>query len=229
MNQPTIRSIGIIMDGNRRWARERGLPTLEGHRRGLDVLRMLSRELPRLKETYGLECVTLFAFSTENWQRTAEEVAYLMRLFTQGLEEIIANAAGTARVRIIGERERFSPELQEVFRRVEERTAGNSGTLVAFALSYGGRAEILRAAAALAESGVPATEENFSRALWTAGMPDPDLVIRTSGEERLSGFLPWQSVYSELFFTDTYWPDFTIAELENIFAEYAARERRHGQ
>ncbi|MDE2079153.1 MAG: di-trans,poly-cis-decaprenylcistransferase [Patescibacteria group bacterium] len=229
----TIRSVGIIMDGNRRWARERGLPTLEGHRKGLEALRALAKDFPVLHKKYGLTHAYLFAFSTENWQRKAEEVAYLMELFGAGLSEIIATTgedpATAIRVKIIGERERFSPRLQKLMREAEEKTAHHRGGTAVFCLSYGGRAEIVDAINRCIAEGVPVDEQSFSNRLWTGGMPDPDLIIRTSGEERLSGFLPWQGVYSELFFTKTYWPDFTTTELENIFAEYAERERRHGK
>lgn len=229
-----IRSIGIIMDGNRRWAKARGLPPFEGHRQGYETLKKLGDAFPHLRETYGLEYVTLYAFSTENWKRHAEEVEFLVRLFEGALRENLDSISQglpeekRLRVRVAGQKERFSPQLQKLMNEIEEKTKDCTAGTACFALSYGGRAEILDAAARLATEGKSLTEENFSNALWTAGIPDPDIIIRTSGEKRLSNFLPWQSVYSELFFTDTLWPDFSVEELENIFKEFYARERRHG-
>ena len=228
-SQTPIRSIGIIMDGNRRWAKARGLPSLEGHRQGYEALKRLSKDATRMREVYGLEYVTLFAFSTENWQRSAEEVSYLMDLFGIGIDEMMLSHASDIRIRIVGDRERFSKSLQDKFSILEEKTKDNAGTTVSFALSYGGRAEILHAAGELAKSGEEWSEENFSKHLWATGIPDPDLIIRTSGEQRISGFLTWQGVYSELFFTETLWPDFSVEELEKIFAEFYERERRHGK
>jgi len=229
-----IRSIGIIMDGNRRWAKARGLPSFEGHRQGYEALKKLADEFPRLKETYGLEYATLYAFSTENWKRSADEVEFLMQIFASALTEMIDSVTkGLAeekkiRIRIAGQRERFSPQLRKLMDTVEEKTKDFTAGTVCFALSYGGRAEIVNAANEIIKNGDEMSEENVNKYLWTAGIPDPDLVIRTSGEERVSGFLTWQSVYSELFFTDTLWPDFTVIELEKIFAEFHERERRHG-
>jgi len=230
-----VRSIGIIMDGNRRFAKARGLPSFEGHRQGYETLKKLADEFPRLKKTYGLEYITLYAFSTENWNRSKEEVEFLMQLFAGALREMIDSLTKgipeekQVRLRIAGQRERFSPELRALIEEVEEKTKEFKAGTLCIALSYGGRAEILHAAKAVTESGMEMTEENFGKYLWTEGIPDPDLIIRTSGEERLSGFLPWQSVYSELFFTETLWPDFTVSELETIFAEYDARDRRIGK
>ena len=229
-----IRSIGIIMDGNRRWAKARGLPPFEGHRQGYETLKKLSDAFPRLRETHGLEYVTLYAFSTENWKRHAEEVEFLMRIFEGALRENLDSISRgmpeekRLRIRVAGQKERFSPKLQALIQEIEEKTKDFKAGTVCFALSYGGRAEMLNAAATLAAKGEPLTEENFSNALWTAGIPDPDIIIRTSGEKRLSNFLPWQSVYSELFFPETLWPDFSAEELERIFEEFYARERRHG-
>lgn len=231
-----IRSIGIIMDGNRRWAKERGLPAFEGHRAGLDALKKLAEDLPGLNTTYGLRYVTLYAFSTENWNRIQEEVGYLMKLFEEGLKWIVnehvknsaKNPETAVRIKIIGQRGRFSPELQTLIADAEEKTKNFGGVTVTFALSYGGRAEIVDAVARLQKSRETVTESAFSDALWTGGIPDPDIIIRPGGEQRLSNFLPWQSVYSELFFPKTYWPDFTREELEKVFAEYYERERRHG-
>lgn len=220
--------VGVIMDGNRRWARARNMPTVEGHRVGYGKL----KEFVGWATDAGVGTVIVYAFSTENWNRSAEEVGYLMDLFrTVITTEAKELKEKNVRLSFIGDRARFSPDLQDLMRRAESDTsAGTAGSLVV-ALSYGGRTEIVAAARALAASGVaPAdiTEERFARELWTAGMPDPDLVIRTGGETRLSNFLPWQSVYSELFFTGTLWPDFSEEEFKRILAKYATRERRHG-
>ena len=224
------------MDGNRRWAKARGVPSLEGHRAGFDALKKLAQGAPALKEKYGLEYVTLYTFSTENWNRLEEEVGYLMKLFEEGLKLIIGeyvangkkNSEKATRIRFIGQRERFSPTLQSLMREVEEKTKDFGGITAVFALSYGGRTEIMEAIQKMKEENTPITEEALSSALWTNGIPDPDLIIRTGGEQRLSNFLPWQGVYSELFFPKTFWPDFSLADLEGIFKEFQQRERRHG-
>lgn len=230
-----IRSIGIIMDGNRRWAKARGLPSSEGHRAGLDPLKKLASAFPRLKETYGLEYATFYTFSTENWNRSEEEVAFLMSLFEVGFQEILKamekerDSTKAIRVKMVGQLDRFSPAIQKIMRDAEERTAKNSGGTAVFALSYGGRAEIVDTVNRLIAEGKPVDESTFGEHLWTRDIPDPDLIIRTSGEKRLSGFLPWQGVYSELFFSDLNWPDFSIEELESIFKAFEERERRQGK
>lgn len=230
-----IRSIGIILDGNRRWAKERSLPSFEGHRQGYETLKRLWEGFPRLKEKYGLEYITLYAFSTENWKRSGQEIEFLMQLFGRAFQEILRSLSEDmpeekqVRIRIAGQKERFSPKLQELIREVEDKTKDFKAGTVCIALSYGGRAEILQAVSSLMKDGVhEVTEEEMEKRLWTSGMPDPDLIIRTSGEMRLSNFLPWQGVYSELFFTNTYWPAFSIEELEKIFGEFEERNRRHG-
>lgn len=227
MSSAAPHAIGIIMDGNRRWARERNLPTHEGHRKGFEKL----RDVVQWAHDAGVQEVTVYAFSSENWNRNPEEVAYLLELFARafdtGLEPLIARGC---RVRFIGDRTRFSQQLQDTMADVGARSAsGTAGTLVV-ALSYGGRDEIVAAANRLIASGVqPVTPETFAAALDTAGLHDPDLIIRTGGEQRLSNFLPWQTVYSELFFTDTKWPDFSEQEFRDILDTYANRERRHGR
>ncbi len=215
------------MDGNRRWARSRGLPTFEGHRRGYEKL----KEVTSWAKTAGVGHVIIFAFSTENWNRTRKELSYLMGLFklvlTQEVEKMFK--AGI-RVRCAGQPERFSPALRKLMREAEEKTADNKELTLTVCLSYGGRAEIVEAANRAIASGEKAlTEETFARHLWTAGIPDPDLIIRTSGEMRLSGFLPWQSVYSELFFTKTLWPDFSEEEFKYILEDFSKRNRRIGK
>jgi undecaprenyl diphosphate synthase len=231
-----IRSVGIILDGNRRWAKAKGVPSLEGHRAGFEALKKLATHAPHLQKKYGLEYVTLYAFSTENWNRATEEVGYLMALFEEALSFVLEegirngekNPAHAVRLKVIGQRERFSEKIQNLITEAEERTKNFNGITAVLALSYGGRAEILHAVEKMQQGNVSATEENFTNTLWTAGILDPDIIIRTGGEQRLSNFLPWQSVYAELFFPEVLWPDFTVAHLEKIFEEYYARERRHG-
>ena len=220
--------VGIIMDGNRRWAKAKGLPTLEGHTAGLTR----AKEIIRHAFTRGVGTVVLYAFSTENWNRAPEEVGYLMRLFANALDKEFAELVKEgARIRFIGDLARLPKELRTAAEKSEKENAQNtSGKTLVIALSYGGRAEIVAAANKLIKEGKQeVSEEDVSSALWSAGMPDPDIIIRTSGEKRLSNFLPWQSAYSELFFTTTYWPDFTPEEFDAILAEFAERERRHGK
>lgn len=232
-----IRSIGIILDGNRRWAKAKGVPALEGHRAGFEALKKLVKEAPRLKKIYGLEYVTLYAFSTENWNRAKDEVGYLMSLFEEALAFVLEEGIRdgekdpehAVRLKIIGQRERFSEKIQSLMLEAEEKTKNFGGVTAVLALSYGGRAEILQAVEKMQKENISATEENFAKELWTSDVPDPDIIIRTGGEQRLSNFLTWQSVYAELFFPEVLWPDFTVEHLEKIFAEYYARERRHGK
>lgn len=229
MTKP-IKSVGIILDGNRRWAKERGLPSFAGHKEGVEAIKRLVEKIPYFQKTYGLEFVTLYVFSTENWNRDEKEVAYLMDLFRQGFKEIAEKLdKGNIRVRIVGERGRFAPDLQELFNSVEEKTKHHTDFTVTFAASYGGRSEIIDAVNRAVREGKEVDEATFSKLLWTSYMPDPDIIIRTSGEKRLSNFLTWGSVYSELFFVDTHWPAFTADDLEKVFKEYQERERRHGK
>ena len=225
MSSRTPRTIGIIMDGNRRYAKHEGIPTLEGHRRGYEKI----KEVISWSKEAGVENLIVYAFSTENWHRAPEEVQYLMELLHRALIEMtdVAKKEGI-RLRIIGERNRFSSDIQEAIMRAEKETEDEVFTFV-IALSYGGRAEILQAITRiLKDNPDTVTEEQFSAQLWTNGIPNPDMIICTSGEKRLSGFLPWQSVYSELFFTDTFWPAFTRDEFLRMLEEYAERDRRYG-
>lgn len=219
--------VGIIMDGNRRWAKEKGLPALEGHRRGYEK----TRDVLTWASEAGVKFLVLYAFSTENWKRTTEEVGYLMDLFTRLLKhEVEWIEKEGYRIRCIGQRERFSPELRKLMDEAEKRTAKNTGTTLVLALSYGGRAEILEGVRKVAREGkADVTEAEFFSLLWSKDIPDPDIIIRPGGEKRLSGFLTWQSVYSELFFTDTKWPDFSLEEFQAMLAEFGARERRRGR
>lgn len=217
--------IGIIMDGNRRWAKEHGLPKLEGHRKGSETLKRIARAV----RDRGIKHLSVYAFSTENWQREETEVSYLMDLLREFFrKEVETLGEENIRIRFVGQRERFTPDLQQILIEIEEKTKHNTAMTFWCCLSYGGRAEIVEAARKAAAAGKEITEESLENVLWTAEMPPPDLIIRTSGEQRLSGFLTWKSVYSELFFTDTKWPDFNEAELDRILAEFAQRERRHG-
>ncbi|OGG50314.1 di-trans,poly-cis-decaprenylcistransferase [Candidatus Kaiserbacteria bacterium RIFCSPHIGHO2_01_FULL_54_36] len=218
--------IGIILDGNRRWARENGLPSFEGHRRGVDNVAAIVRAARDL----GVKHLIVYVFSTENWNRTKEEVSYLMDIFNSAIRERLSklNDEGVA-VRFIGQTERFSQTLQDAMRETEEKNPADPKITLWICLSYGGRAEIVQAARAAQKDGEELTEESLGKHLWTAGMPDPDLIIRTGGEHRISNFLLWQIAYSELFFTKKYWPEFEKSDLEDILNEYAERERRMGK
>ena len=224
--------VAVIMDGNGRWARQRGLPRAAGHRAGAQAV----RRAIEAAVACGVSWLTLYAFSSENWRRPAEEVLDLTGLLRHYLrQERAALAREGVRLRVIGNRERFDADLQAELQRAELGTRGNSRLNLNVALSYGSRDEIVAAARAIAAAAVdgrlnPADldEPAFERFLSTANMPDPDLVIRTSGERRLSNFLLWQSAYSELVFLDVYWPDFGRADFEFALAEFARRERRFG-
>lgn len=224
--------VAVIMDGNGRWAAARGLPRVAGHRAGTQAVR---RTIEAAIEA-GVGWLTLYAFSSENWRRPADEVLELTGLLRHYIRQELNELAGKGvRLRVLGDRARFDAETRADLDRAEQATRGNTRLNLNVALSYGARDEIVaaaRAAAAAAAAGQldPATldEAAFSRLLFTAGMPDPDLVIRTSGEHRLSNFLLWQSAYAELVFLDVLWPDFGAAELTGAMQEYARRERRFG-
>ena len=228
MDEKNIPSaLGFILDGNRRWARENNLPQLEGHRRGLNKV----KDILFWSKARGIKEVTLYAFSTENWGRSAEEIAYLMELFEE-LCDVLARdiKKENARMRFIGQRERFSKTLQDKMNQAEALTAEGTEATLVVALSYGGRAEILDAVNRLLIAGrEQISEAELRSSMWSAGLLDPDLIIRTGGEKRLSNFLTWQSVYSELFFTDTKLPDFSESEFDSILKEYSERQRRHGK
>ena len=213
------------MDGNRRWAAEKGLPTLEGHTKGADTF----FDVVRFARDQSIPHAVFYAFSTENWQRTPEEVAYLLQLFSALLgrmeEELTEEGV---RVRVIGRREDFPAELQTCISELEEKSSSYTGTTIWVALSYGGRAEIVAAVNEAVRRGEEVDETSFKALLWSAELPDPDMIIRTSGEARLSNFLTWGAAYSELYFIKKHWPALTKADLEDILLEYADRERRHG-
>ena len=221
--------VGIIMDGNRRWARAKGLPTLEGHRRGYDKVKKVGRWC----KDRGVKILTVWAFSTENWKRSEEEVNYLMNLlkFAMSKGEIDQLHKDGIKVQVIGQKERLSEGLQKLIIEAEERTKDNKEGVLNLAISYGGRADILQAIKNIINKNISAdqvAEETVGQNLWTAGMPDPDLIIRTSGELRTSGFLTWQSAYSELHFCNNHWPDFSEKDLDEALADYARRQRRFG-
>jgi undecaprenyl diphosphate synthase len=221
--------IGIIMDGNGRWAQEHGLPRLEGHRAGTDNIR---RVLEACGE-YGIKIVTIYAFSTENWQRPLDEVKGLMGILERVMEKEVENLHREGvRLRHVGELDGLSDKLRKAVLDATELTKDNEGLTLNVAFNYGGRAEIVRGARKLLEEGAdPATldEEHFAKYLYTAGLPDPDLIIRTGGEMRLSNFLLWQAAYAEYYSTPTYWPDFDKEELAKALRTYAQRDRRFGR
>jgi len=226
-NTSGVTCLGIIMDGNRRWARAQNKPVFDGHSEGYKKL----EEALRWSREAGIPHVVAYAFSTENWQRSEEEVGFLMKLFRSVLEnETKKMVEERVRVRFVGDRSRFSEDMQKMMDKMEAATEKEYDITLHLLMSYGGRAEIMAAAnALLEEEATIASEDAFAKNLWSYPMPDPDLVVRTGGEKRLSGFLPWQSVYSELFFIDTFWPAFTKEEFDAILAEFAARERRRGK
>ncbi len=220
------------MDGNGRWAKARGLPRIEGHRRGAAAVRRVVRGAADL----GISYLTIYGFSSENWQRPPAEVRDLMGLLRLYLRSEVAELhRNGVRIRIIGERERLADDINKLIDDAEGLTKSNTGLNLIIALSYGGRSEIARAARRLAEEvleGRMRAEDidacTFERHLTTVGIPDPDFIIRTSGELRLSNFLLWQSAYAELIFTDRLWPDFDRSDLESAIEEFQRRERRYG-
>nr|WP_111298075.1 polyprenyl diphosphate synthase [Paracoccus saliphilus] len=224
------RHVAIIMDGNGRWATERSWPRLVGHRRGAERVKQIVRACPDL----GVDWLTVYAFSTENWKRSSEEVLGLMKIFRRYIErEAEGMSAEGVRMRFIGGRERLDRKLQDLMASIEARTAGNTRLNLTVAINYGGRDELVRASTRLAQKIaegqiVKPTEADLADCMDTAGQPDPDLVIRTSGETRTSNFLPWQAAYAEYEFTPTLWPDFTPAHLAAILDRYGLRERRFG-
>ena len=224
--------VGVIMDGNGRWAKRRGLPRTAGHKVGAEVFRKIATYCKEL----GVEYLTVYAFSTENWKRPADEVNTIMGLLKQYmLEAIDSMERDQIRLRFLGDLSALSPELQELARRTNEISSHIQGFQANVCLNYGGRDELCRAVTKIARETADGTlspdaitEDTISDALDTAGTPDPELMIRTSGEERISNFLLWQIAYSEFFFSDTLWPDFDKKELERAIYYYQNRERRFG-
>ena len=219
------RAVAIIMDGNGRWAAGRGVTVAEGHRAG-------SRALRPVVETAidaGVESLVVYAFSTENWARSSDEVSALMEIFGETIDrELLDLAEQGVRTQFVGRRDRAPEWLQAKMRELEEATASETKLSLWIAFDYGGRAELVEAARRIAESGEEVDEETFARHLYAPEMPDPDLVIRTSGELRVSNFLLWQSAYAEFVFTDTLWPDFGPDEFRAAIEDYASRRRRFG-
>ena len=223
------RHVAIIMDGNGRWATKRFLPRVAGHVKGVEAV----REIVEACALRGVEYLTLFAFSSENWRRPEEEVSLLMRLFVTALErEVSKMHANNIRLKVVGDLTRFDAKLRDMIASAERRTANNTRLTVTVCANYGGRWDIIQAAGkmAAAHPGASAfTEEQLSEHLAMAYAPEPDLFIRTGGEQRISNFLLWQLAYSELYFTDTYWPDFDMQALDAAIASYQHRERRFGR
>jgi len=225
---PVPTHVAIIMDGNGRWAQKRLLPHIAGHKKGVDVV-------PRIVEhaaMRGVHFITLYAFSWENWTRPKTEVAYLMDLFKSAFaKELQRMLVKGVRIRFIGRRERLSPELIEQMDAIEKATCNCTTITVVVALNYGGRAEIADAVKAMVVKGVPAdeiTEDTIGDYLYASDIPDPDLIIRTSGEQRLSNFLIWQSAYSEIYITDILWPDFDETAFDAAMEWFETRQRRFG-
>ena len=224
--------IGIIMDGNGRWAQKRFLPRSAGHRAGAQNFRTITRYCSKI----GIRYLTVYAFSTENWNRPSDEVGALLRLFKEYLEEALRDFMDeNIRVRFIGDVSAFPAELRGLIQEVEEASACKTGMILNLAMNYGGRAEITRAAKKVAQEAVSGslrpeelTEERFAQYLYTGSQPDPDLIIRPSGEERLSNFLLWQSAYAEFVYFDILWPDFKTSDLDRAIEIYSSRQRRVG-
>ena len=228
------RHIAIIMDGNRRWAKEHKLDGSFGHKKGAEVLETVAKYCNKI----GIEALTVYAFSTENWKRTKEEVGAILLLLNMYLDKFLKTAdLENIKLRVIGDREKNMPEeIKTKMIQMEEKTKNNTGLKFNIAFNYGGRDEIIKATqkiAKLVKDGKldieNITEDTISNNLYTAGLPDPDLLIRTSGELRTSNFLPWQITYSEFMFLDKYWPDFTTDDIDNAIEEFSKRHRRVGK
>ena len=220
------RHIAIVMDGNGRWATRRFLPRVAGHKKGVDALRACVRHCCER----GVKVLTVFAFSSENWNRPLDEVSGLMELLALALSrEVPQLRAEGVRIQFVGNRSGLSDKVRAGLAQAEAATATNSRLLFNVCFNYGGRWDIAQAAARLAADGTPITEQNLDRAMVLAHVPDPDLLIRTGGEQRISNFLLWQAAYSELYFSDKLWPDFNEAALDAAIADYGQRERRFGK
>lgn len=231
MQKTNIQCLGFIMDGNRRWAKERRLETVEGHRKGSEVF----AEVVEFIRDKSIPHAIFYSFSSENWQRDDEEVTYLLNLFAEKISELSEKLNKEealdkkVRIRFVGDIGRFPDFLQKQIFQLEKETSEFTNSTIWIALSYGGRDEIVHAVNRAIEMGESVDEKTFERLLWTAGMPDPDLIIRTGGQQRLSNFLPWQSTYSELKFVDAYWPEVTSEMLDELLKEFAERQRNFGK
>lgn len=219
------RHIAIIMDGNGRWAKRRGLPRTAGHSAGAENFRTIATYCKDI----GIQYLTVYAFSTENWKRPPEEVNAIMGLLDKYLHEAIERMErDRVKMKFLGDISVLSPKLRALIARTSEISSHYEGCQVNICINYGGRDEILRAAKKLAETGGVFTEENLSNEMYSSGIPDPDMIIRPGGEMRVSNFLLWQAAYSEFYFTDTLWPDFGKAELNKTIASFQNRDRRFG-
>jgi undecaprenyl diphosphate synthase len=225
-NAPVPHHIAIVMDGNGRWATRRYLPRVAGHKKGVDALRACVRHCGEV----GVKVLTVFAFSSENWNRPKEEVSGLMELLAVALSrEVPQLKAEGVRIMFVGDRSALSEKVRNGLAQAEAATASNTKLVFNVCFNYGGRWDIAQAAARLAARGEPLTEQNLDRAMALAHVPDPDLVIRTGGEKRISNFLLWQAAYSELYFSDKLWPEFDEAALDAAIADFGKRERRFGK
>ena len=226
---PSLRHLAIIMDGNGRWAKKRFMPRVAGHKRGVDAV----REMVSTCIDLGVEYLTLFAFSSENWRRPADEVSFLMQLFLKAMErEVVKLHENNIRLKIVGRRDRFEPQIVELIEQSERKTAANKGLTLTIAADYGGRWDILQAGnTLLAQNPLlgEITEDMLAAHLAMSYAPEPDLFIRTGGEQRISNFLLWQLAYTELYFTETLWPDFDAAMLKRAIDSFHQRERRFGR
>lgn len=223
-----LKHLAIIMDGNRRWAKDNNLPSFEGHRQGYDKM----KEVGQWCVNRGITTLTVYAFSTENWNREQAEIDYLMDLLYKAVTTEIKefNKRGI-RLRVIGTRERLSEKMIQAIAEAEEQTKTNNKGTLNICLNYGGRLEIVDAVKKIISQGIPAeqiTEKTITENIWFAGQNDPDLIIRTSGEQRLSGFLTWESVYSEFLFIDKHWPAFSETDLDDAVSDFNNRHRRFG-
>ena len=224
-----LQHIAIIMDGNRRWAKEKFLPSMMGHKKGVEALKKTTRAC----DDFGIKYLTLYAFSTENWNRKKEEVDFLMDLLASTLlSELDELNQNNVKMNFIGNLSVLNQNLQNIIEQSKEKTKNNTGVVLTVAINYGARDEIVHAVQKIVESGVPyseITEETIKKYLYTSNLPDPDLLIRTSGEKRISNYLLWQIAYSEIYVTDTYWPDFDENCLDMAINEFYNRQRRFGK
>ena len=229
VKRTNLKHIAIIMDGNRRWAKEKFLPSAMGHQKGVDSL----RNTMRLFDKYGIKYLTVYAFSTENWNRKKEEVEFLMNLLAKTLlGELDEMHRENVKIKFLGDISKLNAKLVEIIQNAENKTKDNTGVNLNIAFNYGARDEITNAVKAIVKEGIPAeeiTEDTISQHLYTKNMPDPDLLIRTGGEKRISNYLLWQIAYSEVYITDTYWPEFGEEELIKAITEFEHRNRRFGK
>lgn len=224
-----LQHIAIIMDGNRRWAKEKFLPSAVGHQKGVESL----KSTMRLFDEFGIKYLTVYAFSTENWNRKKEEVEFLMGLLAKTLSnELDEMHAENVKIKFLGDLERLNKNLIGIVRNAEDKTKDNTGVNLNIAFNYGSRDEIVNAVKSILKEGIPAdeiTEDTISKHLYTKSLPDPDLLIRTGGEKRISNYLLWQLAYSELYVTDAFWPDFDREQLTKAILEFEKRNRRFGK